>query len=757
MSELKNNVLQVVLDRVEKLEEEIEKNDDNSTYLKLADYLKELLKSLPSHEFTRHELHLRLWKKCFYDHKIQVLRNSISKMKKRVDGSKEQEENKLKVLLINCIEFYKTLINDYKKSEHYRPLKAAKDTSMDDTYKNPCIILMHNFYLRLGDLHRYNDNLNEAEKVYRQASELFPGNSDAYNQMAVISFQKELFLDALYNFTRSFTSTFPDVCLINSNKKKMTLLFQKNATFFSSNKSSSEYDTLQSATGKVQNKKKVLKLFLAEYIGVHSHFFDFSLAPNQAFDTTKIDSLRNSYTFLKHLEYLLKEEELSDKILLKMIVINIYAIVDLGNSIKTEKEKEVDNLISDIEQDQVTGTSLLSFPLIFAYRFGTLLLEQFSRYVQAWKKSGDTSGETRTNGRSLRHFMVLQLFCDWLQSQQVDKEQTESATSIEQQKFQMGVASVWNELVQVNEYAALLGKGITQPKEEIRNLKFPEHFELRGFHPFVDFVSQESPKQGFHVNSEDELQGRIYRLLLFLRSCEGFAVKKDGTFRLKSEAFGSEGESDHASHNYVCELPPDRIQNLNVPNAFHDQNKSSVLTDDLERLNSDCADCHKSSSSKSLSQIQAEEPNTPVLPLARQQTLSGVVEEKSIQNQASSTREDVCLDSSIQMPSNEAFNQFPHVFHSNPFEKPWQPPAEVSRRKKRSNRLPTEKLLELRSSQSVPWPHPDPQSTLFDFFSDLTAEESAARNILLIYGSEHLSDLDPEYANILSRKRRYIS
>eukprot|EP00536_Pseudo-nitzschia_multiseries_P012012 jgi/Psemu1/290022/fgenesh1_pg.438_\ len=57
---------------------------------------------------------------------------------------------------------------------------------------------LYKLYIFMGDLHRYAEAYNKAERNYANASKLGPGLGNPYNQLAVVAFSRETYCVALY-------------------------------------------------------------------------------------------------------------------------------------------------------------------------------------------------------------------------------------------------------------------------------------------------------------------------------------------------------------------------------------------------------------------------------------------------------------------------------------------------------------------------------------------------------------------------------
>ena len=483
--------------------------------LKLCEVLTKLLLSQPSEVLVKHNIAFRLWNHCFYT-RIRQLRERIAKelrrderrVKTQESSNAELVEKIYKVFLNEGIQMYSSLITKFKSSGK---VSTAKQATHDSPYKDPTLILLHSFYLRHGDLQRYTTNFNEAQKSYQHAIDLLPGLGEPYNHLGVMSLQKEQPFLSLYFYARSLLASEEPFAVTHQNLWRL----------LSDSTPSDEYDEpimITKATF-LENFVDLNRLFFAPIF----HLRTGKARPvEEACAEEEMEQLVNAIdSLLKNLHFLLKEQQLGESLLIKMIVINIFTIGYLDKCIHGKNYSEV------ARKNERIGC-LPSMALNFAYRFGIVIIGQLKQRLQSLKIATIREEEEKakpyeTTGS--RFFPALQLFCDWLFYTDTSRrlandgihcvsEQAAIVAYTEQQKFTSSVSLAWNSLIETSEYAASLGTGEKKPSITDK-VKFKEHFALRGFEPFTAFVSQEGQNSWVALKSAAEHRARIERLFQY--------------------------------------------------------------------------------------------------------------------------------------------------------------------------------------------------------------------------------------------------
>lgn len=521
-SGIEQKSLQETLQEVSDLEAGVINSNTNEsmcqTYrLKLCEVLTKLLLSQPSEVSVKHNIAVRLWNHCFYT-RIQQLRERIAKelrrderrVKTQESSNAELVEKIYKVFLNEGIQMYSSLIEKFKSSGK---VSTTKQTTKDHPYKDPTLILLHSFYLRHGDLHRYTTNFNEAQKSYQHAIDLLPGLGEPYNHLGVMSLQKEQPFFSLYFYARSLLASVEPFAVTHKNLLRLL--------------SDSTTSPLDECDEPILITKKN---FLEKFVDLNRLFFAsiFHLRTGkarpveEACTEEEMEQLVNAIdSLLKNLHFLLKEQQLGDSLLVKMIVINIFTIGYLDKCIHGKKYSEV------FRKNEKIGC-LPSMALNFAYRFGIIIIGQFRQRLQSLQAAEICEKEDKTKSYETtgsRFFPALQLFCDWLfytdtsrrlanDGVQCVSEQAAIVAYTEQQKFVTSVSVAWSSLIETSEYAASLGNGKVKPSS-LDNVKFKEHFALRGFEPFTAFVSQEGQKSWVTLKPAAEHRARIDRLFQY--------------------------------------------------------------------------------------------------------------------------------------------------------------------------------------------------------------------------------------------------
>jgi hypothetical protein len=432
---------------------------------------------------------------------------------------------------------------------------------------NPIVHILYSLLIHRGDLHRYASDHNKAETSYNAAIALRPGMGNPYNQMAVISQIKDQACLALYYYTRSLYATQESFATSKANLRR---LFQSNSDWLKNHggNDSRSLTILNEGIGKLNKDKKTgaVKLFLAEYVGLHGLFATFAppAADADASGATttgrevdlesKMNAIiESSDLVLKHLQYLLTEQCLGDALILKMGVINIFTVKNLYDLIIADKKSKDSEIAAEnvqLPNELEYIACLPSVALNFSYRFGMVLVHQFKLTLQhsqtiescnngkdavsvasGGERSNDGSrkeNSNKMNNRQLRLLSCLGLFCDWLRLENMERVLTNQERSVKvseraaavasngQDAFYAKLAELWNEIVSAKEYATLVEDNgqvkqfAKQQHSQQHSLK--EHFFLRGFAPLTSFVSQNDDHVWEHVPNNNEAALRLARI-----------------------------------------------------------------------------------------------------------------------------------------------------------------------------------------------------------------------------------------------------
>lgn len=527
--------LKFAFEQIELLKADVEKSDiyDDNRRVMHAEYLQKLLLRVPTDIVLEHHLHDKLWNICFYEFRIQRMRPMV--------GNGLLSEDFFLEFLGKSIDFYKTTISEYKSSGQYLR-QGAKSIAEEDLHSNPSDILLNSLSTRIGDLYRYKKDFKEAEAAYRKAIEYHPYIDNPYNTLGVIQVEKEHYFNALFFFIQGYTAA----------NRNITSVFLKNSKFLSNNIPNQEFDKLTSSVGSMsqKSKSKITKVILSEFVETHRMFYEFSTPSNRKNTVSvagKIVQLQQQEDdFLKHLVFLLNGEHLSDLIVLKMIVINIFNVDHLEKFILGKSAEEM-NVFNELdEQQRMRIKSVPPMALNFAYRFATVLIEHFKTAFSKHEE-GDDGRRLNSSNRSYKYMPALQLFCDWLSTSDTPRrlsyhdehfvsEQAAAAAYAEQQNFFASIASAWNRFSDFHEYTSSLARGVVPINQEARKMFFKEYLELRGFTLFASFIPQSNKKPYVIHDNQQELEARICRLYQFLCSYHDLIIlDKNGHFHLKPE------------------------------------------------------------------------------------------------------------------------------------------------------------------------------------------------------------------------------
>ena len=669
--------IEETLKTIKELEEAIQTRQSEtmrSTYRqKLCSLLSDFLLNQSCSLSLEKEITSIMWRTCFYN-RIGEIRERINREQKKqkrlstatdstdryvidvnsiaassfATGSKN-DKSKLdelhsifRTFLSEAIMLYDFLVTTFQKNlELGHNSDQFRNASIQTREHTAQVQILHSLLIHRGDLHRYLGDNNKTEASYQAAILLMPGIGTPYNQMAVVCQGKDQSCLALYYYSRSLLATQEPFATSNANLRR---LFHSNEEWLKLNAESNHSMELSDTTSKISKQDKkagAVKLFLAKYVGLHGLFFNFVPKTNisskmaDPFDQDMESKMNNIIescdSVLKYLTHMLSEQYLGDTLVLKMIVVNIFIVVHLHQSIKSVALAKTDELSSGLSKKDTEYIKCLpAVALNFSYRFGMVLVEQIRSTLQHLLKttlqgadaasvaSGGEQSHDDSTGRhsagsqnkSIRLLSCIGLFCDWLRLGELESFLTNNSDSFEtvseraaavaingHNSFYACVAELWNEILRHKDLVSLI-EGPT--RNLILNgppqLQLKEHFQLRGFAPFACFVSQNDQQKWINFPKNLELAVRLHRLELIVQmKCQ--MRKKMGTLfpetapELKLNVEVNRTSEIFENKNQGCKSKGDNTSTLlkitnddgSEDNLFHSKNKpppgfSSVRT-----------------------------------------------------------------------------------------------------------------------------------------------------------------------------------
>lgn len=406
-----NQRVKSLLERASDLEHQLsnlagKSNEEKAARLRshLCEVLSDVLISDPA---TGHSQDCtgRLWRSCFYA-PILIWRKKISREKKKQSNPKTLKslEQNFKKFLGEAVTLYDYLTVQYQSKlvsclgdEDKATLTApTQDSATQESRVSTVTSLegvvpgLFRLYIYMGDLFRYAETFPKAEACYLNASKLGPGMGNPYNQLAVVSQMKDPNMScvALYFYCRSLLATHDSFETSGSNLDR---LFNLNRTYLEEHCRSPVPPILES-TGKHNTKKgasnssaelpraqkaAASRACLAHFVDLHCDLFR---GANTASLQRKVDGI------LQSLDSLLAASAFGDSLLIKMVLISVFAAEKAKNT-----QGEVDKAARD-----------------FVFRFGTSLGQKLEAVLSKLVKSENSSSTS-----SIRVLVPFLILCEY--------------------------------------------------------------------------------------------------------------------------------------------------------------------------------------------------------------------------------------------------------------------------------------------------------------------------------------------------------
>lgn len=437
----------------------------------------------------------RMWTNSIYKY-ISELRAHSSKSKKKGDSKSMREiEKHMKGFCSQTCGLYHELVKKYEEL-------LSQATSCDDDNGESqesmvkwraCVMILFKMLIQLGDLYRYLKDFAKAENSYEKAAKLGPGIGNSYNQLAVAVQSKggkiQMSSLALYYYVRSSCSvhaSFPE--------SNMDRLFKENRAWlekYPEDNAGVPTKSAQQQRAKAQ-RNAASQRFLAKFVDLHC-----DLRSKDVIGFPKRCDLT-----LKSLSELMEIGAIGDQLLCKLVVINSFAA-----------------------SKDILGR-------VLCLKFGTVVADQVSTALAATKKSEQLS--------SVRGLLALLFVCEY----EINLDEPSNRNKFFHDAlshFWRGVCTAVNHLIRNQDKFDELFDD-----DEIQMLTPKEYDEMKGFGPFLDFISLDAPfvtpEEAALIISESEsnqspsifdARVKLARLLSLTKSVIGTKIKEnsDGTYR----------------------------------------------------------------------------------------------------------------------------------------------------------------------------------------------------------------------------------
>lgn len=414
----------------------------------------------------------RLWRNCFYGH-ISELRKRLSAEQKRKGSKVIDLTNNFNAFLTDAIQLYVYLVREYigklTTDLTYSQSSLSENNQLSQDSEIPPLPTMSSLgvvnnlfrmYIHMGDLYRYSQNNDAADKSYLKASKLAPGKGNPYNQMAVVAAMQDtaapLSCVAFYYYARSLLAVDDP---FETSRENLLRLLEHNRVWLAQNPDHVVPNATlsQKVTLALPRVKPTTasKCFLAQFVDLH-----FALIDKK--DLPELELIQRFSKLLETFQELTALSVFGDLLLMKMIAINAFSVT--------------------------FGKMCLA--KTFTLRFGTII---GARLEVTLSKAMESQTTKDPSSRLLSPFMLLADYClafSWIMEDVSDLVATEAQEA--ENAFWTQVSSVANTVARLlTDYDR---ESSTTPKD---------YDSLRGYKPFCGFI--ESPV-GVYVTPEEAVR-----------------------------------------------------------------------------------------------------------------------------------------------------------------------------------------------------------------------------------------------------------
>eukprot|EP01130_Rhizamoeba_saxonica_P009235 TRINITY_DN3754_c0_g3_i1.p1 TRINITY_DN3754_c0_g3~~TRINITY_DN3754_c0_g3_i1.p1 ORF type:complete len:761 (-),score=107.47 TRINITY_DN3754_c0_g3_i1:1184-3466(-) len=431
----------------------------------------------------------KLWNAVFYK-TIKEYRDRVRKVRRRRKDPRISENKKeqlkrvctsFRLFLVESSEFYENLVKRFSTSFGLNLDHSMPDDCDDMT--NKLYLSCHSCFIHLGDLYRYHYDLygdpnqgewKKASIYYSKALILLPTNGTPYNQLAVLCTYSDDSFRTLYNYYRSLSVETPFM----TTGENISVLFKR------------EYDKIKKQ-GRSSNS---LKAHLQTFVQIQRIFYCKE-------DVISFKKLRSE--FLNDFGKYLNNGTINDRIILKMMVINICSIHE---SKSTSIGREDNNLIFQLTK---------SFAMDCFYR---ILRHSIKKSHQESGLSSSIKHSTQEEGLEFPLGKPISIFCSWLSKNMYVLDFPENEEDI----------NLWNHVR--NNLVELVNIYFNNDVDErLFNRPLPEENHLRGFIPLIETF--EDIDFGYPSISGDIEKGkRIQKVINFAIKASQYEWNMDENF-----------------------------------------------------------------------------------------------------------------------------------------------------------------------------------------------------------------------------------
>ena len=510
--------------------------DDNKSYKlrsHLCEVLSDVLISNPKVSLEK-DCFQRLWRGCFYN-PIKIWRQRVSREKRKRSSSLTATQEGFQHFLSEAVTLYEYLVLQYltklvPSTTQQTMTQQSRDSTLYDrsqledtqydtqltTNDSETVVSadslegvvhgLYKLYIFLGDLHRYAEAYNKAEKNYLNASKLGPGLGNPYNQLAVVAFSKDAYCVALYWYARSLLATHEKFSTSSNNLER---LFASNREFLVEHGRHSTPTVFQNNANKnsgVKNKNRnsannnmlraqkvaAIKSCLTHFVDLHYDLYRQQKnmqTEENANDGTSNGDEKGGVTKLRakmknvtaSLNSLVEASGFGDALLCKIVIINSFSLERAKNSAGPNSSK---------------ATSSECLAKEFFFSLGLILAEQVERVLVKSLEKSQPGGTQVPLVRSLLPFeLMMEFICICVEDDKKNKNAIETKSVYVE--FWKRVAIVGN-LVRKILKCRKINATDNEYSHSVYLVQIKEYQHLKGYRP-LKLVNEEylSNEDGF--------------------------------------------------------------------------------------------------------------------------------------------------------------------------------------------------------------------------------------------------------------------
>lgn len=490
--------------RIADLEEQLanlgSSNDDQACKCRahLCEILSDILVASPSLALET-DCFGRLWKNCFYN-PIDAWRARVAREKRKQRPSLKQTVAGYKSFISESIRLYDYFVHQYlsklvppssqdrvtSTSQQSAQGSFTQDSSLGSTLTvaskqeslDGVVPGLYRLYIYLGDLHRYDEAYNKAEKFYTNAAKLAPGRGNPYNQLAVVAFAKEAHCVALYWYARSLLATHEKFTTSSSN---LVRLFGTNREYLREHSRDSKPTVLvQNISKKSSNDSSMVRAQKAAASkSCLAHFVDFHYDLYQQ-NETKVspedEAIMHSkmHAIIASLDSLLQVSGLSDGLLAKIVVINTFSL----ERARTESQNDVCRRLCKE----------------FLFRLGSTLSERVQTLLC---KSLEKASPSKP-APAIRLLLPLEILVEFVEaSMEVDANSDMQSYETAHDDFWRNVATVGSLVQKIVDGYKVERHSVVMTQDSRPPYVLKEYELLRGYRPFSVLDQEYDSEDGF--------------------------------------------------------------------------------------------------------------------------------------------------------------------------------------------------------------------------------------------------------------------